>query len=227
MATVEKEAIWLRAFLSLYEKAAPVIRRIADPGRLASGELPVSPYTLVESTFTLKPILETSRRMLETKEQRLIDLKNEFEVVLSSSVKAAEAAARYMELRDRGVEDTAALNIVINYTVLAHEYFESVSRKLGDLDSRMDGLDVEKELKLLLSAEQPKEIGVKHHGSDRQKTVSKRDVVSPSVGVHAAVDKIAGGIEYGLDKLGDAILFPFDRIARATRISRNPKKRKG
>ncbi len=234
METVKEISTWFQTFVRLYERAAPVIRQIANPDRLAGGELPVSPYTLVESSITLRPILEASRKALEPKEQEFGDIRREFEIALSSSIKAAEAAAKYIGLRERGVEAQAVLSTIINSTVLANEYFESVSRKLERFRPLMDELEAEPqdEMKpeLLPIEEYLQEMGSPDDSKgahDKFEDVPSGGTIPSPAGVQPVIDKMANGIERGLDKLGDAIIFPFDQIAKATtRISRSSKGKK-
>lgn len=229
METVKERTTWLHTFVSLYEKAAPVVRRIANPDMLAAGELPVSPYTIVESNLTLRPILNAVRKSSEPLEQDLAGIRKEFETALVSSIKAAEAAVKYIELQERGVDARASLTTIISSTVLAHEYFESVSVKLENYKSEATAPAAELEpepLPVEDYLQKMEHLSEKRDDLDKQKKISKRDVVQPSTGAQPVIDKVAGGIEYGLDKLGDAIIFPFDQIARAAaKISERAKKK--
>jgi len=231
METVKASTAWLQTFVALYEKAAPIVRRIANPGMLAAGELPVSPYTLVESNLTLRPILDAIRKASEPLEQDLASMRREFEIALGSSIKAAEAAVKYIELQERGVDARASLSTIISSTVLAHEYFESVSVKLGNYKSKMTAPTAEsapEPLPVEDYLQEMERVGKKNDSLDKQKKASRKDVVQSSTEAQPVIDKVAGGIEYGLDKLGDAIIFPFDQIARvATKISRIARKEKG
>jgi hypothetical protein len=129
--TEDKRLRWFQTFMPLYEKAVPIVRQIANIETLSAGELPVSPYTIVESNLTLMPILKAVKKMPKPKNTELAGIQREFEVTLSSCIKAAEAAAKYIELEERGIEDRAALGTIINSTVLAHEHIESVSKRLA------------------------------------------------------------------------------------------------
>jgi len=135
-AEAERQS-WFEAFLPLYERAAHIIDRIADLGMLTSGELPVSPYAIAESNLTLQPILEATRKIHKPKEKELLAIQQEFQLSLSSCIRAVEAAVKYIELEERGTYNSAVLNTIINSLVLAHDYIESASDKLIAL--RMNG----------------------------------------------------------------------------------------
>ena len=206
MKTAEERLRWFDKFMPLYEKAVPVLRQIANIETLAAGELPVSPYTLAASSLTLRPILEALRKVNEPKREEFGGIQKEFEIALSNCIKVAEAAEKYIELRECGIEDQVVLSTIISSTVLAHEYIESVSRKLEILRSQAS--DPEAMVKFL---------------NDKQAPSNK---VSPSEGPQLAIDKAADGIERGLDKLGDALVFPIEKMFRYAGRPKNAKRRK-
>jgi hypothetical protein len=222
MITVEERLRWFQIFMPLYEKAAPLVRRIANIEMLGAGELPVSPYTLVESNLTLRPILQALKKIPEPKEKDLVSIQTELETALSSCIKAAEAAAKYIDLQGRGIADQVLLGIIINSTVLAHEYIESVSKRLEM--PRMSNLEARLKLGLVPDEEYLKE---KETLNKKQKEIlNEKDVTPPPVRVQSAIDKAANGIERGLDKLGDAIVFPLEKMAQVfSARKRRPKQR--
>ena len=122
---------WFQAFMPLYERASPLVLRIADLKRFEVGELPVSPDMLAVSRLTLQPILNAVRRMPNPKDKELATIHREFELALLNCIKAAEWAEKYLNPRHHNVDIDVLLGTVINYTVLAHEYIESVAKKLG------------------------------------------------------------------------------------------------
>ena len=194
MKIVEERLRWFYRFMPLYEKAAPVLCQIANVDKLTAGELPVSPYTLASSNLTLRPILEAVKKLHEPKEKRVGYIQKEFEIALFSSIKVAEAAEKYVELRESGIEDRIALGTIISSTVLAHEYIESVSRKLEILKSQASNLEAMVEFL-------------------NEKKAPSKDV-APRAGPQLAIDKAADGIERGLDRLGNALTFPIEKIVR-------------
>ncbi len=129
--TARERLSWFRAFMPLYERAAPLVQRIADLKRFEVGELPVSPDMLAVSRLTLQPILNAVRRMPRPKEKELATIQREFELALLNCIKAAEWAEKYLNPGHRNVDSDVLLGTAINYTVLAHEYIESVSKRLG------------------------------------------------------------------------------------------------
>lgn len=206
--------------MPLYEKAAPLVRRIANIDTLGAGELPVSPYTLVESNLTLRPILEALKKIPEPKEKDLVSIQVEFETALSSCIKAAEAAAKYIDLEGRGIADQVLLGTIINSTVLAHEYIESVSKRLET--PSISNLEA-----ILKLGQVPDEEYLKETISKKEKEIlNEKDVTPPPVQMRSVIDKAANGIERGLDKLGDAIIFPLEKMAQVfTARKRRPKQR--
>ena len=130
MENTDERRKWFQSFMPLYEKAAPIIQRVTNPETLMAGELSVSPYSLLESNLTIQPIVEAVRKMPKPKEKQLASIQREFEIALSSCMKAAEAAVKYVALRERGRDKRAVLSTITNLTNLAHEHMESVSRRL-------------------------------------------------------------------------------------------------
>jgi hypothetical protein len=124
----EERLKWFKAFLPLYEKAAPTVMYIADPDRLKSGELPVSLDTIMASSLTLRPVLGAVRRLRKPREKQLADIQKGFEVALTSCIKAAEASASYLRAQERGLDRWSLLTTIISSIVLAQEYMDSVSK---------------------------------------------------------------------------------------------------
>ncbi len=176
MKAAEERLTWLRTFVPLYEKAAPIVSQITNLEMLAAGELPVNPYTLAVSNLTLRPILEAVRRLREPKEQEYSGIQREFEIALSSSIKAASAAEKYIELRDDGIDGQAQLSTVISSMVLAHEYMESVAKKMAVLKGEASDLDAVSSLGL-----RPPRTG-----SEKRKAPGKGTV--PPAGPQLAID---------------------------------------
>lgn len=72
MVNTGKEALrWFEAFVPLYEKAASLVRHIADIEALKAGRLPTSLYALVESNLTLGLILQVVRKMPKPEKRSL------------------------------------------------------------------------------------------------------------------------------------------------------------
>jgi len=130
MAMVKHKVSWFQTFVPLYEKVAPLVLHITNLENIERGELPLNPEELVHTVVTIRPALETLRKMPEPKEKELRKIKKEFEITLSNCIKAAESAAKYVKLGIYGIEGQIQLNNTINSIVLAHEYMESVSKQL-------------------------------------------------------------------------------------------------
>ncbi len=131
MKAVKERLRWFQTFMPLYERAEPLVLYITNLEKLQAGELPVSPGMLVESNLTLRPILTAISKMHKPKEKELAIIQREFEMALSNCIKASEWAEKYINYGGHGMDGQILLSMVINATVLAHEYIESVSKKLA------------------------------------------------------------------------------------------------
>ena len=185
------------AFTRLYEKAAPIVRHIANLNTLREGKLPLSPYALVESSISLKMILYTLRKIPEPKDKELSSIQRDLETALSSCIKAAEQTEKYSELGGSSIKGQLLLSTIINSTVLAHEYIESVSKRLEIIAPRMSTLEIAHEIK-------PASVEI----DSKDGMTLDKDIISPGVKPISIIDKTANYIVSGLDKLGDIIIFP-------------------
>jgi hypothetical protein len=131
MKAVKERLRWFQTFMPLYERADPLVRHITNLEKLQAGELPVSPGMLVESNLTLRPILAAISKLHKPKEKELAAIQREFEMALSNCIKAAEWAEKYINYGGHSMDGQMLLSMVINATVLAHEYIESVSKRLA------------------------------------------------------------------------------------------------
>jgi hypothetical protein len=132
MTNAVKERLdWFHRFMPLYERAAPLIRHIANLNRLQSGELPASPEGIIEIGILLRPVLVAVRKISKPKEKELVAIQKEFELALNNCIKAAEWTEKYIKRCDYSADGSVFLNLVINATVMAHEYIESVSKKVA------------------------------------------------------------------------------------------------
>ncbi len=194
----------LQVLINLYEKAAPIIRRIANLESLNYGELPVTPYALVESNLTLRMVLSALRKMSEPKDKILVAIRKEFENAILNCIRAADAAEKYSELAgDRSDKGKLLLMSIINYTVLAHEYIESVAQKLetSSAEIRFSKADVCPD-----SQHGKEDIG--------WKPASPILISTEQSLIQKGINSIAYGIESGLDKLGDIITLPIAAVAK-------------
>jgi hypothetical protein len=87
-----KKNEWLPEFMTLYEQAAPIINVVT---RKSADGMPSSPLDLMEG-LKLRPMLELAKKLSKPKEKELREVKNEFEQVLSSCIKIADAAADFV-----------------------------------------------------------------------------------------------------------------------------------
>jgi hypothetical protein len=196
----DKERLrWVQTFVTLYDQAIPVVRNIANLEMLNAGEFPVNTYTVLESDLTLRPIIRALKKMHEPANTELADIQREFKIALSSCIKAADVSIRYIEERRRGHKSQELLNDIINATVLANEYIESVSKRLEIISPKTSDLEAGLNLRPVLVEEQ----------LQQRKILDKGAI--PSSERQSVIVKIANCIEYGLDKLGDALIFPIEK----------------
>lgn len=198
----------LQILINLYEKAAPIIRRVANLESLNYGELPVTPYTLVESNLTLRMVLNALKKMPEPKDKILFSIRKELENAIISCIKAADAAEKYSELGgDRTNRGHIFLNSIINATVMAHEYIESVAQKLETSSAE-------------ITQAKGDEVRVMPAVKEKSRWKPSYSVtLSPGTNpIQTGIDKIAHGIESGLDKLGDIMTLPILGIAKVINI---------
>jgi hypothetical protein len=230
-------------FLMLFDKAAPIIRYIANLEDLQHGEIPVSPYMLLESNLTLKMILQALRKIPESKDKDFSTLQKEFDTALSNCIHAAEATEKYVAM-GRGERAKFLLAVIINSSVMAHEYIDSVSEKV-EIYSRK--IHLEETISKYVQAEnkespplppkpevpskyRPSPLPVKDFLEEKEKTnhkIKKEKEYKPLKRPHnpqGVVNEAADAIEHGLDKIGDALIAPFNLIEKA--INKNRKKHK-
>jgi len=200
----DKERLrWVQTFMTLYDQAIPIVRHIANIEMLNAGEFPVNTYTVLESDLTLRPIIRALKKMREPTDKELANIQREFKIALSSCIKAADVSIRYIEERERGHKYRELLNDIINSTVLANEYIESVSKRLEIIRPKMSNLEAGLNLRPVLVEEQL-----------QQRKIVDKGVIPPTER-QSLIVKIANCIEYGLDKLGDALIFPIEKMVKA------------
>jgi hypothetical protein len=232
-------------FLVLFDKAAPIIRYIANLEDLRHGEIPVSPYMLLESNLTLKMILQALRKMPESKDKDFSILQKEFDTALSNCIRAAEATEKYVAM-GRGERAKFLLTVIINSSVMAHEYVNSLSGKI-ELYSKKIHLEesisrfVQEEKKeappsspkpAISPKNQPQPLPVKDFLKEKEKTNHKIKIEKkneykppkPPANPQGLVNNAADAIEHGLDKIGDALIAPFDLIDKAIKKSRGKRR---
>lgn len=125
----EDDSKWTRSFVSLYLKAEPLVRHIANADKLAAGELPVSPSMLVESNLTLKPVLAALRKLRQPKSKELVEVHRQYQTVLLQCIRAAEYAEKYIN-NTGNLDRYTLMGMIVNSIMLAREYNETVSLKI-------------------------------------------------------------------------------------------------
>lgn len=132
----EKTERWLKAFMPLYEQAAPLIQVIAQ---LEANRLPADLRTLVEVTEKLQPILESARNLSKPKHKEFRNIKKDFENVLSRCIKAGEIGVKLLDDLSHGAPQIALrmrLATIIGYVGQATAYHESLCKRLASLSRK-------------------------------------------------------------------------------------------
>ena len=243
--SVKREEEGLKSFsrfLMLFDKAAPIIRYIANLEDLKHGEIPVSPYMLLESNLTLKMILQAVRNLPEPKDKDFNTLQKEFDTALSNCIRAAEATEKYVAM-GRSERARFLLANIVNSSVMAHEYINSVEGKIKLYSSKIHLEETLSRLATEEKKERPKPVnappdkGKRESSSmpvetflqEKEKTnhriqIEKSKIDDRPVKPQEVVNSTADAIEKGLDKIGDLIIWPFERIDRAIKKNRNKNK---
>ncbi|MGD0353683.1 MAG: B-box zinc finger protein [Dehalococcoidia bacterium] len=87
-----KKSEWPSEFMAVYEQASPIINVVT---RKSTDGMPASPLDLMEG-LKLRPMLERSKKLSKPKDKELREARSEFEQVLSSCIKIADAAADFV-----------------------------------------------------------------------------------------------------------------------------------
>jgi hypothetical protein len=131
MKDVEREerAQWLKAFMPLYEQAAPLIRNIAK--KVDADGLRTDVGSLVEGYEKLPPILQSVKEIPKPKEKELRKLKKDFEDLLVSCIRAGEWGIKF-------VQDPSRIRFgsIVFFTSVANGLMESFSKRLAALSGK-------------------------------------------------------------------------------------------
>jgi hypothetical protein len=131
MKGVDREAReeWLKAFMPLYEQAAPLIRNIAK--KVDADGLQTDVGSLVEGYEKLPPILQSVKEIPKPKEKELRKLKKDFEDLLYSYIRAGEWGIKF-------VQDPSRIRFgsIVFFTNVANGLMESFSKRLAALSGK-------------------------------------------------------------------------------------------
>jgi hypothetical protein len=208
-ATEDKRLKAYETLVSLYDKAEPIIHRIADLNTFKYGELPLNPYMLVEAGITLRMVLDALKKMHNPQDRELSLIQREFETALTNCIRAAESTEKYVEYSGTS-RSRMILNNIVNSTVMANEYIESVSKRLD----AFKGVNI---------------IVPQSHPVPEVKEKVKKPVIikeEPKPVYHEPAKKKSGGFVHALDKIGDIIIFPIVKMAEITDLDRKTDKKK-
>jgi hypothetical protein len=122
-----KKNEWLPEFMTLYEQAAPIINVVV---RKSADGMPASPLDLMEG-LKLRPMLERAKKLSKPKDKELREAKNEFEQVLSSCVKIADAAANFVSGGGQALLGGPDFTRIVHGIETANGLMEKLSQRLA------------------------------------------------------------------------------------------------
>jgi len=124
----EERAQWLKAFMPLYEQAAPLIRNIA---KVDADGSPTDVGNLIEGYEKLPPILQSVKEIPKPREKELRKLKKDFEDLLYSCIRAGEWGIKF-------VQDPSRIRFasIVFFTNAANGLMESFSKRLAALSEK-------------------------------------------------------------------------------------------
>ena len=122
----EKKNEWLPEFMALYEQAAPIINVVI---RKSADGMPASPLDLMEG-LKLRPMLERAKKLSKPREKEVREAKNEFEQVLSSCIKIADAAADFVSGGGQALLGGPDFTRIVDGIETANGLMEKLSQRL-------------------------------------------------------------------------------------------------
>ena len=125
---------WLQEFMALYEQTSPIINGII---RKSADSMPASPLDLMEG-LKLRPILERVKKLSKPRDKELRETKNEFEQVLSSCIKIADAAADFVSGGGQALLGGPDFTRIVDGIETANGLMEKLSRRLASFTQSQD-----------------------------------------------------------------------------------------
>jgi hypothetical protein len=215
-ATEEEKLKAYDTLMSLYEKAEPIIHRLADLNTFKYGELPLNPYMLVEAGITLSMVLDALKKMPDSHDKELAIINREFQIALSNCIKAADATEKYVEYSGTP-RSRLILNTIVNSTVMANEYMGSVWKRLEVFRGLYKAVTP--------PLEQPVVVVEKDKYPETVKEAVKEAPTTPRA-PRAPIKKKTGGFVSVLDKIADIIIFPIVKMAELSDLIHKSGKKK-
>lgn len=118
---------WVAEFMALYEQASPIINVVIRRG--ADG-MPASPLDLMEG-LKLRPMLERTKKLSKPKDKELREAKSEFEQVMSSCIKIADAAADFISSGGQALLGGPDFKRIVDGIETANGLMEKLSQRLA------------------------------------------------------------------------------------------------
>jgi hypothetical protein len=122
---------WQPEFMALYEQASPIINVVT---RKSADGMPASPLDLMEG-LKLRPMLERSKKLSKPKDKELREAKSEFEQVLSSCIKIADAAADFVSGGGQALLGGPDFARIVQGIETASELMQKLSSRLASFSN--------------------------------------------------------------------------------------------
>lgn len=118
---------WLPEFMALYEQASSIINAVI---RKSADGMPASPLDLMEG-LKLRPMLERAKKLSKPRDKELREAKSEFEQVLSSCIKIADAAADFVSGGGQALIGGPDFTRIVDGIETANGIMEKLSQRLA------------------------------------------------------------------------------------------------
>jgi len=118
---------WQQEFMALYEQASPIINAVTSK---SPDGMPASPLDLMEG-LKLRPMLERAKKLSKPKDKELREVKSDFEGVMSSCIKIANAAANFVSSGGQALLGGPDFKRIVDGIDTANGLLEKLSRRLA------------------------------------------------------------------------------------------------
>jgi hypothetical protein len=118
---------WQQEFMALYQQTIPIVNVIIAKG---SDNMPASPLDLMEG-LKLRPMLERTKKLSKPRDKELRGARSEFEQVLSSCIKIADAASNFVSGGGQALLGGPDFKRIVSGIETANELMEKLSQKVA------------------------------------------------------------------------------------------------
>lgn len=118
---------WQQEFMALYGQASPIIYAVTSK---SPDGMPASPLDLMEG-LKLRPMLERAKKLSKPKDKELREAKSDFEQLMSSCIKIADAAANFISSGGQALLGGPNFKRIVDGIETANGLLEKLSRRLA------------------------------------------------------------------------------------------------